>query len=57
VRFRAALGVDDATWERARGWVLAQSVGALVYYTPETNPTLYGEAERWLAGVLAESSA
>lgn len=56
-RFRAALGIDDATWARARGWVLAQALGALVYYTPNTNPTLYGEAERWLGEVLADSSA
>jgi len=56
-RFRSALGVDDATWVRARGWVLAQALGALVYYTPETNPTLYGEAERWLVDVLAEPTA
>ena len=27
---------------------------ALVYYTPESNPTLYREAERWLAEVLAD---
>jgi aminoglycoside phosphotransferase (APT) family kinase protein len=51
---RAALPVDDATWERARGWVLSQAVAALAYYTPENNPSLYHEAERWLALVLSE---
>ena len=52
--FRAALPTDDATWERARGWALSQAVAALAYYTPESNPVLYGEAERWLALVLSE---
>jgi aminoglycoside phosphotransferase (APT) family kinase protein len=52
--FRRALPTDDATWERARGWVVAQAVAALAYYTPENNPALYFEAERWLEAVLAE---
>lgn len=52
--FREALPVDDATWDRARGWVLSQAVAALAYYTPENNPTLYHEAETWLELVLSE---
>ncbi|HYO42492.1 MAG TPA: aminoglycoside phosphotransferase family protein [Candidatus Limnocylindrales bacterium] len=52
--FRTALPVDDATWERARGWVLSQAVAALAYYTPENNPSLYHEAENWLKLVLSE---
>ena len=52
--FRTALPVDDATWERARGWVLSQAVAALAYYTPENNPSLYHEAEDWLKLVLSE---
>jgi aminoglycoside phosphotransferase (APT) family kinase protein len=52
--FREALRVDDATWERARGWVTHQAVAILAYYTPENNPTLYREAEAWLELVLAE---
>jgi len=52
--FREALPTDDATWERARGWVLSQAVAALAYYTPENNPTLYHEAESWLGLVLSE---
>jgi aminoglycoside phosphotransferase (APT) family kinase protein len=51
--FREALPTDDATWERARGWVVAQAVAALAYYTPENNAALYFEAERWLAEALA----
>lgn len=52
--FREALPTDDATWARARGWVLSQAVAALAYYTPENNPTLYQEAESWLGLVLSE---
>lgn len=52
--FRAALPTDDATWERARGWVVSQAVAALAYYTPENNPALYHEAERWLELVLSD---
>jgi aminoglycoside phosphotransferase (APT) family kinase protein len=52
--FREALATDDATWERARGWVVSQAVAILAYYTPENNATLYREAESWLAVVRAE---
>jgi aminoglycoside phosphotransferase (APT) family kinase protein len=52
--FRQALPTDDATWERARGWALSQAVAALAYYSPETNPTLYREAQSWLDLVLSE---
>jgi aminoglycoside phosphotransferase (APT) family kinase protein len=55
--FRAALPTDEATWERARGWVLSQAVAILAYYTPETNPTLYRDAERWLELVLSEGDS
>jgi aminoglycoside phosphotransferase (APT) family kinase protein len=51
--FRATLRVDESTWERARGWALSQSVMALSFYTPETNPVLVQEARRWLTEVLA----
>ncbi len=51
--FRSALSVDEANWVRARGWVVSQALGALAYYTPETNPTLVAEARRWLADALA----
>jgi aminoglycoside phosphotransferase (APT) family kinase protein len=52
--FRAKLSVDDSTWTRARGWALSQALGALSYYTVETNPGLVLEAQRWLANVLAD---
>jgi aminoglycoside phosphotransferase (APT) family kinase protein len=51
---RAALPVDDATWERARGWALSQAVAILAHYTPENNPVLYREAENWLELALSE---
>lgn len=51
-RFREALSVDDATWLRARGWVVSQAVNALSYYTLENNRVLVLEARRWLDEVL-----
>jgi len=51
--FRELLDVDDATWARARGWVLHQCAMALPYYTPENNAALYFEAQRWLREALA----
>jgi aminoglycoside phosphotransferase (APT) family kinase protein len=47
-RFRDLLDADDATWLRARGWCVSQAAMALDYYSLETNPTLYREAQRWL---------
>lgn len=52
--FCDVMPADDATWERARGWVVSQAVAILAYYTPENNPTLFHEAERWLELVLSE---
>lgn len=45
--FRAALDVDDATWERGRGWALSMGLIALPYYR-ETNPPLAANAIRWI---------
>ena len=53
-RFRAEIGVDDATWSRARGWAVSQAVMILSYYTLETNAVLVIEAERWLSELLAD---
>jgi len=52
--FRAALAVDDATWERGRGWALSMGLIVLPYYR-DTNPTLVGVARRAIAEVLGES--
>ena len=53
--FRTALSVDEATWIRARGWAVSQAVGALSYYTLETNAVLVLEAQRWLTEALADA--
>ncbi|SCL41685.1 Predicted kinase, aminoglycoside phosphotransferase (APT) family [Micromonospora pallida] len=50
-RFRAELGVDDASWLRGRGWALMQAVAALPYYW-DTNPGMIRQASHALAQVL-----
>lgn len=50
-RFRELIAVDDATWERARGWVVSQAAMAATYYTEATNATLLRESQRWLAAL------
>ena len=47
--FWAATGADEPAIARARGWTIFQCAMALPYYTPENNPALYFEAERWLS--------
>jgi aminoglycoside phosphotransferase (APT) family kinase protein len=51
--FRSELGVDDAVWERARGWVLRIGLLALPYYV-ETNPGFAATARRMVEEVLAD---
>lgn len=51
--FRAALELDDATWERGRGWALSQAALALPYYL-HTNPPMVAHARSAIAGVLAD---
>ena len=53
--FWEALGADAVEIARARGWTLLQCAGALSYYTPENNPALYFEAERWLSEILGSA--
>jgi aminoglycoside phosphotransferase (APT) family kinase protein len=53
--FFEAVGADDAEILRARGWTLMQCAGALWYYTPENNPALFFEAERWLTELLGSA--
>ena len=50
--FRAALGVDDGTWHRARGFALHQAVLIIPYYT-ETNPVFAAAAKRTVEEILA----
>lgn len=54
-RLRAELEVDDATWARARGWVVEQAVPFIPYYE-RTLPTAVAVTRQRLAAVLAEPS-
>ena len=51
--FREALGVDDMTWARGRGWALSVGLLQLPYYH-QTNPLLATIARRTINEVLAE---
>jgi aminoglycoside phosphotransferase (APT) family kinase protein len=53
ISFRAALGVDDATWARGRGWALSFGVIALPYYI-HTNPGLAAIARRAIDEAIAD---
>lgn len=59
--FRAAAGVDDATWARGRGWALCFGVMAEHHYGDRcgngTNPVLAAVGRRAVGEVLAEYSA
>jgi aminoglycoside phosphotransferase (APT) family kinase protein len=50
---RAEVGIDDATWERARGWALSTAVGALAYYE-RSNPFMADQARHKLRALLGE---
>lgn len=52
-RFRQALGVDDATWARGKGWALSVALIQLPYYR-ETNPPLAADARQVIEQVLAD---
>lgn len=49
--FRAAVGIDDATWARGRGWALAIALAQLPYYRL-TNPALADNARYVIGEVL-----
>ncbi len=51
--FRAALGVDEATWARGRGQALSQAAIFIPYYL-DTNPVGVSNAQRMIAAVLAD---
>jgi aminoglycoside phosphotransferase (APT) family kinase protein len=50
-RLRSNLDVDDASWERGRGWALSTAVMALPYYAA-TNPFMAAQARHKLTQVL-----
>jgi aminoglycoside phosphotransferase (APT) family kinase protein len=52
--FRTTLGVDDATWERGRGWALSNALIALPYYK-DTNPVLANNARHVIQEVINEN--
>jgi len=54
--FRAALRVDDATWERGRGWALSVALIQLPYYQ-STNAVLADGARHTIREVLADQSS
>ena len=51
--FRATLGLDRATWARARGWALWKALITLVEYI-DTNPIKSAETRRIIAEVIAD---
>lgn len=54
--FRAALELDEATWQRGRGHALSQALIFIPYYR-HTNPVGVGYARRTIDEVLAEHQA
>ena len=51
--YRDALGIDDAAWDRGKGWVLTGVFG--IPYYRDTNPVLVANAIRAIEAVLADS--
>jgi aminoglycoside phosphotransferase (APT) family kinase protein len=49
--FRLALGADDGTWERARGYALHQAAMIIPYYA-QTNPAFVALAKRTIGELL-----
>ncbi|WP_030781322.1 aminoglycoside phosphotransferase family protein [Streptomyces sp. NRRL S-920] len=49
--FRDALGVDDATWTRGRGWALATGLNAYTTYAAE-NPRVAAQTTRQITAAL-----
>lgn len=54
--YRAALTVDDATWQRARGYALHQALLIVPYYR-HSNPGFAELAVRTITEILAEDGA
>lgn len=51
--FRKRVGVDDGTWERARGYALHQAALIVPYYRT-SNPAFTAMAERTIAEIIRE---
>ncbi len=52
--FRSKIGVDQATWERARGWALSNALIALPYYK-DTNPVLANNARHVIQQLVSDN--
>jgi aminoglycoside phosphotransferase (APT) family kinase protein len=52
-RFRRELDVDDATWDRARGYALTQAALIVPYYR-RTNPAFTASAVRTIGEIVAD---
>jgi hypothetical protein len=52
--YRNALEIDDATWERGKGWVLT-GVGGVSYYR-DSNPILVADKITAIEAVLADAN-
>lgn len=52
--FRKGLALDDATWERGRGWALSNALIALPYYK-DTNPALANNARHVIQEIIKEN--
>jgi aminoglycoside phosphotransferase (APT) family kinase protein len=48
--YRGAIGVDDATWERGKGWILTGVYG--IDYYRDTNPVLVANIVKGIQAVL-----
>ncbi len=51
--FREVVGVDDATWQRGRGWAFSMALIQLPYYK-DTNPVMAANARFVIGEVLAD---
>ncbi len=54
-RFREAVGYDEDTWQRGRGWALSTALVALPYYW-DTLPAIVEESQHQIAAVLDDST-
>jgi len=52
--FRRAIGVDDATWLRGRGWGISQAMIALPYYL-HTNPPIVEQSWHILSQIMKDA--
>jgi aminoglycoside phosphotransferase (APT) family kinase protein len=53
--YRQALGFDDATWVRGRGWAFQQAVFFIPYYE-KTIPTTVAGARKRLDAIMADAA-